>query len=247
MNSRYKFDLLHDSKAKEKTIFTNVVPSQPTQTPLLTFLTFPFANFFPLGRSYLDTARGPGTTVTAYDDFTWDGRPAKRLELTAAYVSRFTRTEETSRFAFYFRPDLRWVCVGMEWFDGEKPLKREIYRYGPPAGGCPVPVTYESYSYANGPSGPGGKLMTRDTFTSFVKSPVPFPESEFTLSHFGFPEPENVAPATAAPPLPIDDDVLAPPRPVVIPARPWWHWVALAVAVFGVAGLIARVVRRNRK
>jgi len=206
---------------------------------------FPFANFTPLGRSYLDLSRGLGTTVIAYDDSTWDGKPAKRLELKASYNNSVTRKEETNRFGFHFRPELRWVCGVMEAFDGEKTLMRTTHRYRPPIDGWPVPATYERYSYSHGPSGPGGKLLMRDT--SFIKSPVPFPESEFTLSKWIFPEPENVAPASAAPPLPIDDDVPAPSRPTVAVLRPQWHWGLLVVAGLGFAGPIIWLVRRNRK
>ncbi|MGL4424532.1 MAG: hypothetical protein ACRCZF_28015, partial [Gemmataceae bacterium] len=142
-----------------------------------------------------------------------------------------------------------YVCVG--WLQDEakpphRPIRKNIFKYEMRGGEFPVPVRDEWYRRLE-----KGTLADHPVaFTDILewkKSPTPFPDEEFTLKHYGFPEPVNLPePKTIDPIRPmVDDDIMAPP--IVTPFR-WKLWVAVGaggIVLLVVAWLVRRRLRRQ--
>jgi hypothetical protein len=246
-NPRYAFTLKHQ-RDTDKWIMTEMKPAGVGGKVDLGQIARPYANFLPTGRSYLDLAKDPNVKVVSYGNGVLRGQPVKRLTMDVMSEQVGTRQLASRRLAVSFRPDMRWVCVGCQSVEpnsSEKLVWEEVYKYNNNDGDWPTPTSFESRIY-RGSTNPDGYVGSQLEFGKYVRSPTPFPDSDFTLTAFGFPEPQNLPePRATAPSRPImaGDDILAPP-PDPPSRRPLW--LALAAGGTILAGAIVAVRRRRR-
>ncbi|MBX9579633.1 MAG: DUF1559 domain-containing protein [Gemmataceae bacterium] len=241
-NPRYGFTLM-ESRKKGGYVLSEVQPAAGRRDLVLSPLCFPFANQQPGGRTYLDLVKNPNTTVVAYEDVPWQGRPAKRVVAEFGLIHPATRTPITSRLGFLFRPDSGWVCCGEQSLPAnpsDPPSLEDRYTYEARAGELPAPKSAERWLL----EGPTPRLLRRTEITEFRRHP-PLPDREFTLSAYGFPEPDHLpdpdprlAEGGGADPSLFPED---PKRPRGVPARGW----ALG-GVAAVAGVVL-LIRRSRR
>ena len=224
---------------------TGMVPAVADTKPNLGQFCQAYANFRPTGRSYLDLAKDANVKVIDYTDGMLRKQHVKQLTVEVAVDQSGSRGQVTNRLVFSFRTDLRWVCVGCQGVSlkgNHDKNWEDIYNYTQSPDGWPVPKSFETYSYSDNTS-PDGRLESLLEFVKFVRSPVPFPDADFTLSAFGFPEPVNLPERQAVDPVRplVGDDVLAPP--LDRPSR-WPLWLALAAGGLVITGVGLAVRRR---
>lgn len=244
-NPRYEFTLADYGDPEHRTL-SRCQPAMAGVKPNLITLCVPYANQQPAGRSYFDIARDPATRVLKYATETQRGKPVKRLTVEMTTLHPTTRKPLRLRLAFDFDPDT-WVCLSHSNYseDGQNKLVvEEIYEYEPRPGELPVLKSIEQRFFNEVPT---GRLHRRTEITDFRRSKTPFPDSDFTLTAFSFPEPEGLPdPPKDQPPIwSVEADALSVPDPGT--ARPWYVWPLAGVAVLVLLAAVVAVVRRIRR
>lgn len=242
-NTRYGFSLVTTGADKQR-VMSGMRPATGATKPNLAFLCVPYANQQPAGRSYLDLIQDPATKVLRFSDATFRNQTCKEVVVEYTTLHPTTRKPLPLRNAFYFLPDLHWLCCGCRLFDekdSSKAVIEEVYEYEPRSGEMPALKAVEQWMLYDNTQA-GGRLNRRTVVAEFKRSAAPFPDSDFRLSAYGFPEPEGfpdlpvglpVGPSVEADALSVPD---APPRSRAL----WLAGVAGILVVFAVAFFVAR-------
>ncbi len=201
-NIRYAFTLLPTDD--NQYVLTDLRIQQPGLPAPLLYMTVPFADYFLGRKSYLDMAMDETIEFLEFNDCVWENKPAKELKLRILVRNPPVQAPFHVVAAYYFSPEEGWICRGRQtgWREGKSPTSADKYYYERQAGQAfPALVRLEDWRK--------GKLFGVTRITEFEHCP-PFPDSDFTLSAFGLPEPVGV-------------------EPVVAPSRSRWYlWLALA-------------------
>jgi hypothetical protein len=244
-NPRYAFRL-RQQEGKPR-VLDDIRPAGQPGGAAHAYVSVPYVNWQPFGRSYLDIASDPNVKVISYKDDRVKDRAVNRLVVDATIPNPINGRPMSLRVAFEFDPISR-VCLGYAPADEASRKqwpKEERYEYEPRADEFPALKTCESRVYIDNPN---GRLERRTEVKAFRRSKTPFPDSDFTLTAFGLPEPEGLPdpPKDAAHVWSVEADALSVPDPG--PGRPWYFWPLVggaAVVLVAAAVLVVRRVRRR--
>ncbi len=235
-NRKYSFQIA-EGRNDGKRALTQCLPASARARPMVFKLCAPFADMG-LGRSYVDVMEDPSVKFISCEEAQWRGKQVKKLVLEISARHPHTNEMATGQCAFYFLPN--WSCCGLGGFDKGKVSDEDVVEYdAADNAGFPAIKSHQIWTI-----GDSGKLALRieTVITEFKRSPTPFPDSDFTLTAYGFPEPENLArPDQTAEPTP--SDVLATP-----PGEPasWSKWLWGAGAAVVVVLSFAWFIHRRR-
>lgn len=243
-NPKYSFSL--SGAPGGQRVLTGLRSTASDTKPNLCFLCIPYADQG-FGRSYLDIVQDPATKVISFGDLTWRERVVKQLVVEITSVDPQTKKPESGRIGYCFLPEINWVCCGSRSFDPknlDKTVVEEVSEYEPRAGEWPVLKSIEQWvygAYAGNSSGKG-RLNRRTEITDFQRSKKPFADSEFTLTAYGFPEPEGLPDPTPGRSGGLAVDALAVPD-TSSQSISGWLWVG--GLLFLLLGLVFFVLRRR--
>ena len=220
-NPRYSFRLhIEDNRVNIMDLTIHDAANEP---PLCT-LCVPFAD--PERKlTYLEMAHNEETEFIALRDLIWQNKPVKELQI------RFVRIHPVSRKplrviqGYFFSPQENWICCGWRSYPPQDPTYvEEVYYYGP-QGGEPFPVPRRIEKWIRNVKNPEKSICLIVTeITDFRRASAPFPDTDFTLSAFGLPEPPG----------------LEWKRPT-----PWYLWVGLAGIVCLALGVGGRWLKQR--
>jgi hypothetical protein len=195
-------------------------------------------------RSYYDLIRAQTTEFISDKSVDYFGVPARCVEIVQAGAGQDGQTER-ERVKIYFRPDLKWVCCGVQVFsqDESQPGIEERYNYTMMSQDWPDLSGIDCYRFEANENRmfkyKGGPV------TNFVRHAEPFPDSTFMLSTYGLPEPAEQFPLDTRftdPDAGIDPKRYPAPPPASGKGFPWWGWLLAALLL--AVGII--LIRRSR-
>jgi hypothetical protein len=178
-NSKYSFYLKKDNdKYKLTKLILNSDGIRPLDSLSL------FYALWDIGLPYLKLSESNDFDFELYDDILYKDRPAKKLVLFRKESDKLSK-----RYTAIFLPDLAWSCTSLTIWSSELPdLEMEdIVEFEEKSSDLPIPVRYERV--VRNKSVP--KVQFSGKITEFRRVPQ-VEESEFSLSHFGIPEPEGI-------------------------------------------------------
>ena len=213
-NSKYGFDLLKDGDTYK---LTKLMMYDSPERPL--DIIGALYSIHELAIPFTQLHQEPGFVFEKYEDIQYGGRAAKEL-----IVSRRLSAKVAKRYTAIFVPELAWACVSLKTWTSERPEEEleTLAVFDGPANDLPVPTAFDLIAHQNGVK----KLLVHSAVTEFRRLP-PQDESEFTLSHYGLPEPNGVTWERPA-------------------GRNYWYVLAAAVGLLAVSFAITAWVRRRR-
>ena len=189
-NLRYGFTFYQQA---DQPVLNRFETRSQSKSPPLFQLSLPFANPFPIGRSYLDILSAPGTHLVDDETKEVDGQRLRVVLVEFDSVEAGSSEPSPQRMEFRFAPDRRWVCVMVRIFSPAPPYALEadqVYEYSQDRDGWPTPRRAEYRACEKGQK--SMRLWHSVGITEYKRLPAPLDDSEFTMSAFGFPEPEGL-------------------------------------------------------
>jgi hypothetical protein len=187
-NSLYDFTL--NPRGDGLYTIADVKLRQPERPTALCFMTVPIADYLYSKQTFSEMVGNERVEFLEFGDHVWHDVPVKRLKVRVkpGHGSNLRNTGEMT-VAFYFSPSAGWVCVGMQSQDGKNAAiqREERYIYGT-TGGQTFPALERLEVWRTAPK----SYREIDTEITDLDHHKPFPESDFTLSAFGLPEPYGV-------------------------------------------------------
>lgn len=232
-NTHYLFHLRRQEGSdqyflRKINIYSGHEPVLDVQNSLSSF-NAPYADYIKK-KTYLEVAQDPETHIVKFEDCLWQNKTRKALATRYIFNVPGSKRRADCITVYYFSPEDGWICCGMKSYvaDGsEREGLEERYFYEAKEGDrLPALKRIEQWVY-NLQDTSKSRLRSTTEIDEFHRSPVPFPDSDFRLSAFGFPEPMGVEP------LP--------------PSRNWWWLLVAAVAAAGLAMVFAWLKRRHTR
>jgi hypothetical protein len=183
-NPRYEFSL--DNKGEGRFVLAKCKLFSETPNTRLLPLCFPFA-LTDWGRTYLDIARDPETTVQEAHETIWNDQKVFEVRLEANY--ELEGKKNRTHLRLYFAPEAGWVCVGWEASDSADEYVKDMYSYDT-SGEWARPTRYERWLVT--PKDPKASRLIMATDILEFTPVTAWDESKFRLSAFGLPEPAGV-------------------------------------------------------
>ena len=187
-NDRYDFTIV--DKGQGLYALSDIdIYSDGLESPLC-LLSFPYADPWQ-GRTYLELAQDPETTVLSTREITWREKQVIELHVEWTYFNRQAKQKKRGRGAYYFAPNSGWVCVGERTGPGvgEKVYYESVYTYDT-TGGWAVPIREELWTVdVKKPEASTRRSVTE--IEEFVSIPK-LNEADFRLTAFGLPEPMGI-------------------------------------------------------
>lgn len=189
MNSRYGLTL----EQKGETDFTvrEVDILRPSERGLLCFLTAPAASYL-FGRlPFLELTRDETIRFVSFEDSPWQGKPAKKLQIQFSRPpQKNIRNPVAVDVSYFFSPEEGWICRGVRFqaVGQPHPDREDIFFYEQRSDLRLPPLKRVEMWTRNSK----GRMLTSATDITEFAAHKPFPESDFTLTAFGLPEPYGV-------------------------------------------------------
>ncbi len=224
-NSRYDFTLT--PKENSKHLINNVSVFNAGKPTALCFLTAPIADYRFSKQSFSDMVVNDKIQFLEFQDSTWQNKPAKKLkvQLTHHYGNNMHQSAEMI-VTYYFAPQEGWISRGIQAYAVNKPssMSEEIHFYNKQEG-TQFPDLIRNERWLKDPENPAKARLSSVTDITEFKPLKPYPESDFTLSAFGLPEPYGVVWKTGP---------------------PWYLWcILLGSAFLGLGWYFRRRVQRH--
>lgn len=224
-NARYQFTL--DQKGDKLYVLANLLVYKPDTPSGFCFMASPIADYQFGHQTFLEMPANNGIEFLEFQDSTWQNKPAKKLKvrLTSHYGTAMQKTAEMI-VTYFFSPQDGWICQGMQGYAANKPssMREEIYSYGQKEGEQ-FPALKRCEEWLKDPGNPAKAKLSSVTDITEFEHHVPYPDSDFTLTAFGLPEPYGV---------------------VWKKGPPWYLWFAvLAVAFLSLGWYLRRRVQRR--
>jgi hypothetical protein len=218
-------DKNHEYSLRKLNIFSGHEPVLDIQSSLSP-LNVPYADYIKK-KSYLEVAQDPETQIIGFEDCVWQNETKKALTTRFAYFNPGSKKQTDCITVYFFSPEKDWICCGMKSYvaDGSAREGLEERYYYEKDNELPPLKRIEQWVY-NLQDSSKSRLRGSTEIDEFHRSSIPFPDSEFTLSAFGLPEPMGVP---------------APEKP----SRTWLWLLAAAVGSVAVAILFALLKRRH--
>lgn len=198
-NARYDFRLKRKAEGQNVLVEARIHPPGKLLSPC--YMAVPVASFFFGEKTFADMVEDESIPFLELAEGVWQNKPAMKLKV--RLLRRFGKgnQETVGVFAtYFFSPAEGWICRGMQGLTDDKAsvTREEIYTYGPP-GAEPYPPLQRIEVWIKDPSKPNPVRRTSITDITEFEHHKPFPESDFTLTAFGLPEPYGVVWKTGPP------------------------------------------------
>lgn len=222
MNSRYGLTL--EQKGGTDFVVREVNLLQPGERGGPCFLTAPAASPLFGKQPYLELTRDDTIRFVSFEDSPWQGKSAKKLQI------RYDRPPQKNirkpvavDVSYFFSPQEGWICRGMRFqaVGQPQPDREDVFFYEQRANSRFPPLKRLETWMRNSK----GTRLTSTTDINEFEHHKPFPETDFTLTAFGLPEPYGV---------------------VWTKPTPWYLWfIGLAVVFLALGWVFRRRVRRR--
>jgi hypothetical protein len=190
-NNHYSFTL--KPLADQQYLLEHLTFHHESGPTALCFLSAPFADYL-RKQTFLEMAENQELKFLAFKDCVWQNKSMKELQVRFVVVNSRPRQKTDVTASYYFSVEDGWVCCGKRYHAVSAP-----------------PSEYHETSYVYGPRGSKqfGDLTRIEVLNSDEQKPrkfssrevteilefehcAPFPDSDFTLSVFGLPDPMGV-------------------------------------------------------
>ena len=224
-NSRYEFTLT--KRESNLYVVNSATVHQDGKLAPLCFLLAPVAGCLYGKQTFSKMTSDKSIQFLEFEDCIWQDKPAKKLKLQLInhYGNALQNTADII-VTYFFSPQDGWVCRGLQAHQSSKTdkIREDIYFYEQREG-YRFPVLKQLETRTKYPKNPEKTRLVSSTDITEFTPHKPFPESDFTLSAFGLPEPYGVVWKTGP---------------------PWYLWCILGAVVFlGLGWYFRRRVRRG--
>jgi hypothetical protein len=189
MNSRYGFTL--GKKGGTDFVVKEVKKLRPGERGDLCYLTSPVASPLYGKEPYLELTGDLMIRFVSFEDGPWQGKPAKKLQIQFDRPpKKNTAKPVTVDVSYFFSPEEGWICRGIrvQVVGKPHPAREDIFFYEQRANLRFPPLKRVEIWMRNSK----GPMLASATDITEFEHHAPFPESDFTLSAFGLPEPYGV-------------------------------------------------------
>lgn len=224
-NTQYEFSL--ESKGSDSYALTDLTMKQPYKPTGYRFFSAPFADYLFSQRTYLEMGAEDRIEFLEFQDGLWQAKPVKRLKIRLNHNFGTDPQKTTERFVtFYFSPSSRWLCQGTQCQEVKAPAVQREERYFYDSGESQsLPALKRWEMWGADRKDPSKLIKVIDREITEFHSHTAFPQSDFTLSAFGLPEPYGVVWKTPT---------------------PWYLWfIGSGIAFLAVGWYLRRRVRRR--